>query len=79
MMGSFLMCDQNHDHKIQRDELAVVIRTAQEMHDHHMADEEFNERMDILMGILDKDKVCYQQFIIFIMYNHFLVLTEWNT
>jgi len=56
IMGSFMMCDQNHDHEIKREEMTVVLRTANAMHNKRMPDEKFDHNMDVLMEIVDADR-----------------------
>ena len=58
IMGSFMMCDQNHDREIRREEMTTVLRTANAMHNKKMPEEKFNHSMDVLMEIVDADRVC---------------------
>ena len=66
IMGSFMMCDQNHDHEIKRDEMTIVLRTANAMHNKRMPDDKFDHNMDVLMELVDADRVCICSYTFFI-------------
>ena len=57
-MGSFWMLDQNHDHKIGRDEIALLMRASGEASGESHSDEEISHLSDFVLKFVDEDKVC---------------------
>jgi len=55
-MGSFWMLDQNHDHKIGRDEIALLMRASGEASGASHSDEEIGHLSDFVLKFVDKDK-----------------------
>ena len=77
-MGSFWMLDQNHDHRIGRDEIALLMRASGEASGASHSDEEINHLSDFVLKFVDKDKVCFFHNLLCCPFFHLCFLTEWN-
>jgi len=55
IMGFFMLCDQDRDRYLSREEMCYVIHTTHEMHNRQLPEEKFQRNMDILMNMLDKE------------------------
>ena len=64
IMASFVTMDQNRDHKIQREEFASYIRACHESCSQRMDEAEFDFVVKKLKKEIDKDGVCFIQFMI---------------
>ena len=58
VMGSFVLYDPNHDHKIQRDEIECMMRAARDISNVCLPEDKFDQCMEALMKAVDIDKVC---------------------
>ena len=58
VMGSFIMYDHSEDHKIQREEVVTMMRTATAVAGAQLTDAMIQQALETLMAIADTDHVC---------------------
>ena len=67
-MGSFMMLDQDHDHKITSDELTFLMKVSNEMNANPYSEDDIADIVDCIMEIVDKDNVCLIFMLIFTIF-----------
>lgn len=63
VMGSFIMYDHSEDHKIQREEVVTMMRTATAVAGAQLTDAMIQQALETLMAIADTDHVCDSPFL----------------
>ena len=65
-MASFVLMDTSRDHKIQKEEFTAYVHAADESHGREFNEDVHSFTLYYFDKKMDKDHVCYTQFIIVI-------------